>query len=287
MDIKNFDEYFLDIHPDTPIYRIIKYKHLLELLKTRQLVISSPRKWDDPYENIYLKAEKYMLIVDDENVLTHVKGINSKVMEESIYGQCWSLMPESDALWRIYSDPEKEIAVKIKTTAQKLYGEIDKNKEKNEFKGIPYIGKVHYISEGLIADFIQEKYRETHNTQHGLILNPLLSKREEFSHEAEVRLLYNLTFEDIINEPKELFSNQHDFPNHISLSINPDKMIEEIVFDPRISDDIFDKCREELNACCKINAYKSSLYNAPLLKFEMVYKQSYNEKGEPQLKLLH
>lgn len=40
------------------------------------------------------------------------------------YGQCWSLLEESDAMWRIYSPKASDEAIKVKTTIRKLFANL-------------------------------------------------------------------------------------------------------------------------------------------------------------------
>src|SRR5438552_2336902 len=61
-----------------------------------------------------------------------------------LYGQCWSLLDESDAMWRIYS-PNKA-GVKIRTTVRKLITAVYDRTDR--YASLKYfIGRVSYESE--------------------------------------------------------------------------------------------------------------------------------------------
>jgi len=276
-------EFLLNIKQETPIYKIIRYDYLLEMLNTNSLKLVSPSKWDDPYENIYLKSTKNLIMLNDDNVVTEVKTINSKAAVDSIYGQCWSLKPETDALWRIYSNKEN-IGVKIKTTVGKLFKEIYNNSSKNKYKGSPYLGKVMYIQENNIKEIIEELTRKTTNTLHGLNLYPLLIKRKEFSHENELRLLFQVFMSDIFKEPKDVFKYNGNLPEIIDVKINAESLIEEIVIDPRTPIEEFQKMKIEIQSIIPMKVIKSKLYDVPNLKFEHVCKYSKDGKN---IELIH
>ncbi len=84
----------LDQIKDDYIYRYLEYDHLYNWYIKKELYLSKPSQWDDPFENIILN--------------THLKfndGKMKKLFERSfLYGQCWTLQGrETDAFWRIYS----------------------------------------------------------------------------------------------------------------------------------------------------------------------------------------
>lgn len=270
-------EFLINIDQETSIYRIIRYDFLLDILKTNSLKLVSPNNWEDPYENIYLKSTKHLIMLDEENVVTEVKTINSKAAVDLIYGQCWSLNSETDALWRIYSNKE-HIGVKIKTTIGRLFKEIYNHKEENEYNGNPYFGKVIYIQNNTIKEKIEELIRKTTNTQHGLNLYPLLIKRNEFSHEKELRLLFQVFMSDIFKESKGVFKYSGNLPKMIDVTINAQSLIEEIVIDPRTPIEEFQKMKIEIQSLYPINVTKSKLYDIPELRFQHVCK--YSKDGE-------
>ena len=105
----------------------------------------------------------------------------------SVFGQCWSLLKESDAMWRIYS-PEKH-GVKVKTTPRKLREALALRVEYPEVSA--FIGRVRYESGSYLRDMVTDRVRmqnkifDTSGKGHA---ETLLFKRDEFAHEEEVRL---------------------------------------------------------------------------------------------------
>lgn len=73
---------------NTAIYRIMPIEQLIGMFETNKLVIPKINKWEDPYENFFLKSEFW----NGSNELSTLK------VREGIYGQCWSKFKDSDAL---------------------------------------------------------------------------------------------------------------------------------------------------------------------------------------------
>jgi len=166
----------------------------MAMIETKSTYLSIVSSWDDPWENVFSKLPKY-----NEKLVEQIP-INSK---ESMYGQCWSLTSESDALWRIYS-PYSE-GVVIKSRISKL---ADINKDNCSF-----IGKVEYFSD--LAEIDLNKYSG---------IQGYLLKRKAFKHEDEVRLLVDYHF--MSNKKRE---------DYIQFDIDINIFIEEVIIDPRAS----------------------------------------------------
>ena len=225
---------------DLEIYRIFSYKWFIELLKSKKNGLVRTSKWDDPFENFFLKSK----FKDENGELIDAIGIAN-----SWYGQCWSKTNESDALWRIYS-PEKN-GIKIKTTVKKLFSNFYRDSE--DFASLKYlIGAVQYYSRNQIEESFNDfsfmdlaSGGQPHN-----FAKTLLTKRLEFNHENEIRLLYC----DSSNKFADTDVVKFDFPW--------EKIIEEIVLDPRMSSDEFDKYYNEIDTLVdsKIKISQSELY---------------------------
>ena len=96
-----------------------------------------------------------------------------------VYGQCWSTLSDSDALWRIYS--YNNHAIQIKTTNIRIKNMLKINPD------ISYeIRKVKYDVEPednlMHKQVLQLKEKQK-------IYEPFFHKRKAFKHEAEVRVL--------------------------------------------------------------------------------------------------
>lgn len=189
----NIDELELD----TPIYRIFKKEHFSDMLQNNRNTLAKPKLWDDPWENFLSSVFGWSFL-------------------NNLYGQCWTLTPESDCMWRVYSADKS--GVKVKTTIKKLlcslYGSIGD-------QGVveAHIGKVIYSTDKDIEnDYKMVELVSTGHTE----VKQLFRKRLEFEHEQEVRLVYNAA--DDYNAIDNLKTYPIDF----------NTLIDEIILDPRM-----------------------------------------------------
>ena len=216
-------ENLFGIDRNAPIFRIITKARLLDVLKRRELTLVRPAKWDDPFENFLLQCRVELA----GGLTASLEG-----MREQLYGQCWTMLQESDAMWRIYA-PTKD-GVKIRSTAGKLYDAI--YDPRNDFAPLSYyLGKVEYYEEQDIIDLISDPKRSgalVFDSSGKGQVHALLIKRLEFAHEEEVRLIYR--------------SNVSGGPDTVSFSVDPNDLFEEMTIDPRLSDADAQLLTEEL-----------------------------------------
>ena len=147
------------------------------------------------------------------------------------FGQSWTKSDETDALWRIYSRiPEKciysgdfheldNVAVRIKTTAQKLYDAVYTD---DSCMISTYIGSVKYDSLNNIYQWLSNLKLSVGNLAMTMAQS-LFLKRQEFSHEEEVRIIISYATDD-----------QRINNDNIIFHIDPNSFIEEILIDPRL-----------------------------------------------------
>src|SRR3989304_5726592 len=153
---------FVDIdNPDLYIYRVFKANRLIEMFKTKKLVLVKPELWDDPFENFLIKSSTPL----PSGGIMSFRGV-----ADCFYGQCWTLNQESDAMWRIYS-PDKNGA-KVKTTIRRLHKAI--YNPNNEFASLSYyISKVMHMTEEeirkMFADPDLDRKSTRLNSSHGYI----------------------------------------------------------------------------------------------------------------------
>jgi len=121
--------------------------------------------WDDPYEFVPFDCYFYNQISKDDNLALAAVLYTVKV---KTYGQSWTSLPESDALWRIYDKKGTGIRISIKTSNISLLDDISMVK----VKYYDMIEKINY-----------EQFGNNNFEQLFAI------KRKAFSHEKEVRLL--------------------------------------------------------------------------------------------------
>lgn len=173
------------------LYRIISLETFIDILHNKRERYVRPSKWKDIFEGylfskIYDKDEQRKIIEDFYyNVcVRNYKGtINNMLnLEHSkwfVYGQCWSKLAESDAMWRIYSYGNHSI--QIQTTDQRI---------RNLFKtvdGVEFDIKSVKYDVNPDEDLSHVQIQQLKQTQN--IYEPYLHKRKAFKHESEVRVL--------------------------------------------------------------------------------------------------
>jgi len=245
---------------DKSVYRIIDYDRLVQILKTKNNTLVRTFLWEDPFENLLT-----ILTSDKE------RKISYSTMNKFTYAQCWSFANENDLLWRTYS-PNKE-SVRIRSTPRKLLNSIYNSSKIKEILLKPrilwessrdndkieesisfFFGKVKYLTKNEIYDFIKSK-------QKGLNLKfyfeSLFIKREPFRNEEEFRIgVYHFSeLDDIILELSESIFNY---------DIKFNDVFEEIVFDPRVSNEKYNGLKDVLkNLQFENPIYKSDIYDKP------------------------
>jgi hypothetical protein len=224
---------------DQKIYRIFSIQRFKELLSTNELVLMNPQKWDDPFENFFLRANA----VDERGQTVYLSDLAKKW-----YGQCWSFTSESDAMWRIYS-PKKD-GVRVSTTVRKLFSALWENND--GFGGLRYfIGKVDYWKRAEIESFMRNHsfLDISIGGQNDKFAKLLCIKRTEFAHEAEVRLLAN-------DSDGSIGSN-----GFYRKSFDYKKTFEDVCLDPRLDDADYQKVKNEFEALgCTLSISQSELY---------------------------
>ena len=199
-----------DADLDMPVFRIMPMFRILEMLQKGILVLTKPKIWDDPFENALLAA----------TVVTSAGETGDIAAKNEVYGQCWSIHHETDAMWRIYS-PDKQGA-KIKSTPRKLLDAM-KDHVNNHWKLKCFIGKVSYLPLNELSTKLSEV--NVFETDGSGIADSLLYKRCEFDHEKEVRLIFS-------GDTQECMADYYPF------RIKPNEIIEEIIFDPRMNEEL-------------------------------------------------
>jgi len=223
---------------EKPIYRIIPYKRLIDLFKSRENVLVKPDLWDDTFENIDLKAK---LRTKDGEIFQYN-------IHERMYGQCWTMERASDAMWRIYS-PKKQ-GVRIKTTVNNLLDSLCNDTiERQNCEHC--IGKVEYLFEKELIKRAKSTFGNNGEITFGNLFKSLLVKRKAFRHENEIRLM----FLDWVNGAgsEKLFK----------YSIDPHKLISQIMIDPRVSYENFRKIKTDIE---KKTGYKGDIKRSLLYR---------------------
>lgn len=215
------------------VYKYIPLKYLILLVVNKKLRIDKVAKWEDPYENFFLKSNFYTYAsFYKKNIQVHTDDIRNRT-----YGQSWTMKEESDAMWRIYSnnddikninkndiksineDDIKNIAVRIRIKIDNLFNIVYTS---DECMATTSIGRINYMTDDEITNWMQglgninsefPKYAE----------QSLFIKRIPFAHEEEVRIIISKDTQT----PAEEFL-LYDIPD-----LN---VIEEFTLDPRLEE---------------------------------------------------
>lgn len=225
--------------PDAPIYRIFSLDRFSKMVTSRKNGLVHPSKWGDPFENFFLKNDAEM----SDGTLVSLYQIS-----ESWYGQCWTRNRESDAMWRIYS--AEKAGVRLETTIRKLFSSFYDLSDK--FASLKYlIGSVEYKSREEIEDFLSgTKFMDLSfgGQPHGFA-KTLLIKRPEFSHENEVRLLFQDT------------DGGHGSNGVAEFPFDWDTILSEVALDPRLTESEFQTEKQKLVSLgCTVPITQSDLY---------------------------
>ena len=186
-----------DLSSDTKLYRYVTLEHFMSFVEQKEIHLSNVTLWDDKWEVILSKIPT----VDDEG--KRIFPLYS--FHEGMFGQCWSLAQESDAMWRVYSPNRTGIQITTSPEKFKLLGGVKRW----------YLGKVTYFKS------IEELLKKSKSQKSPF--SDALFKRFAFEHECEVRFLTNGEFLDQFKLRQ----------THVSLPVAPPLFIEDITIDPR------------------------------------------------------
>ena len=223
---------------DIPIYRVFPKRWFKEMITTKTIGLLRSSKWEDPFENFFLKCR----VKSKDGQIGSVSRIR-----DSWYGQCWTLNHDSDAMWRIYSHCKDGICVS--SSISKLFSAIYNDRDpfaKQKY----FIGVVQYQERSKIEEFVRNTTFESSvlGGQVHALARTLLIKRPEFSNEKEVRLLY---FDAESKEKSSVSTVPFDY----------EKVLDDAVLDPRLEAQEFKALKDDLLSLgCKLPISQSNLY---------------------------
>lgn len=233
-DTKYIDSPYIDLSEkdrNKNIYRIISLQQLINILDyyDPKFTLVNPIRWNDfdPYENEILKQLESTQIDNDFDYQ----------FRDCMYASCWSLIPESYALWKIYSPNNDH--VKICTTIQKLIDSLYNNKYESILsRGFSFIGKIKYCNLKMLErEYLMFKYiwNNKDYKNGGILARTLLLKRNIFKYEDEIRLIHY----NCVGPAKDPRKAEVNYP------IDPINIIEEIMFDPKMDNDLVNQYKEK------------------------------------------
>ena len=258
---------------DKPIYHCIKQNYLEDLFCRRALYLRRVIEWEDTWENPsrYLQAPQ-----DNPEKQNELLNLDSRIChgvdDNNLFGMCWTDTVDSDALWRIYSGPDKDGLV-IETTPRKLFQSIDFSFRNNRYAD-GFIGPVRYEQLNLPDGecfFDVESQRYPRN-----MVSPFI-KRKAFEHEREIRfLIYAPMHWKTINPDSTLTLAEDGKGAYLPLS-NLD-FIHRIIADPRLNEDKFLTLVKDLR-CYNKPIEKSTLYDTPGTIYEILASSGAESMG--------
>ena len=234
---------------DDYVYKYIPLKYLKAMLESKKLRINKVSTWEDPYENFFLKSDfntffpfyKQYISVDTQNLI------------DRIYGQSWTSLEESDAMWRIYSNMKDLdfIAIRLKIKVDNLFDIVYTH---DNCMTTTSIGRVNYKTDKEINQWLDnikdnpDKIPDFHKYAEDC----LLIKRKPFSHEKEVRII-------ICNGTS---GTVKDF---LEFDIKDLSIFEEFVIEPRLEQDCVELITHRIE---KLGIDRSKIRKSKLYDFQ-------------------
>jgi hypothetical protein len=211
------------------LFRILSFDRLVEIFQSRELFISHPSNWEDPYETIL--KHKY---------------------SDGFFAQCWCKNGNSDAMWRIYSP--NQLAVRIRIKRDMLEAQLNAATMKLPFRFM--IKDVKYLPQMKIETKLHRVAKQLETKFNAdIAAGTLFLKRIAFSHEAEVRLVVYPSH----------FGTESHFEKGFRVPVDPYELIRGVVVDPRAPEAYVEAYKHYLRAKLgyRRETLKSLLYHAP------------------------
>lgn len=213
------------------IYRVFEIEHLLEWFKTGKVAFCRPDKWEDPWE-AFLFRKAFYFNKDNRGFIPYHK---------LCYAQCWTLNDkDSDLIWKLYS-PNKN-GVRVEISINKMYEQITSSNEfinyHHDFhKPECFMGLVEYLEKKEVKTPNQKIKKYLNNDIKTMnkcrieksIIEILFRKITEYTHENEFRIVFSTNnFDEICSNTPKLFH----------FTVNPFETIKEVLFDPRMDENL-------------------------------------------------
>ncbi|HQX04007.1 MAG TPA: DUF2971 domain-containing protein [Flavobacterium sp.] len=177
MYIHNTD-IILPENPNTIVWKYLDLSKFLDLLLSKKLFMSRSDKFEDQYEGTFSEPtyeEIRKIAENNPEFLDYYKSHREKIVISS-----WHINEyESFAMWQIFTKNNEGLA--IQSTVKRLQEAM-----KPETKTTQYIGEVNYID-------YKKEYIPFDDT-----FFPFLFKRKSFQYEREVRIISDVTQNNIV-----------------------------------------------------------------------------------------
>ncbi|HAE23839.1 MAG TPA: hypothetical protein DCG33_00730 [Prevotellaceae bacterium] len=231
-------------HNPEPLYKYAQWNYAKKSLAERYLWMSNPSKWNDPFEDYFLKAQ----YIDTKGIVYDFPFKNN------VFCNCLTPDHNSEAHWIAYAKKKEGVSLRIyiKELVERLnnFGLAHP-----EYK--IYIGRVSYLNNSQIQSkkiidipLLEESLGHTvirDINKPDFCANLLLLKRNSFKHDNEIRLIFirhDSMFIDELDGMK--FQYNYDDKGIIWKNYDNEKLISRVFTSPFYSMVIRDKIRHEL-----------------------------------------
>jgi hypothetical protein len=198
---KKNDNIKLPEDPDTIVWKYLDLSKFLDLLMSRKLFMSRSDKFEDQYEGTFSEPtyeEIKKLSVNNPEFLHYYKSHREKVVVSS-----WHINEyESFAMWQIFTQNNEGLAI------QSTIGRLQKAL-KPEINFSQFIGEVNYID-----------YKKEYIPFDDMFF-PFMFKRKSFQYEREVRIISDLT------------ENNIKINDGLKIDVDINQLIEKIYIHPK------------------------------------------------------
>lgn len=223
------------------IFRIFPMDRFLEVLEEKKLTFVKPRLWRDPMDRLLFEYYFHNRESKDSGNSRH---------KDSYFAQCWTLTYESHALWNEYAPLHN--GVRVKTTIGKLrelFNDHPLNSEGNSWQ----MGCVNYLPINEIKEMLEKDWPDSSELAHTLLI-----KLSQYSHEQEVRIIFNCNGDEAISG-SDIYRD---------IKIKPLELLDKLLLDPRMPENIYNVYKEKFLAYGfeENQIIRSELYDEELLK---------------------
>lgn len=121
------------------LYRFISFESFVDMVQNQSLIFVNPKCWDDPKELQPFKLWIEDLFMQKDDGAVHlVEAFANEVRKNKLYAQSWTILDESDALWRIYSHNNFSVRIAIDIKDIDLLDNViyEKVKYTNDFSSL-------------------------------------------------------------------------------------------------------------------------------------------------------
>ena len=187
--------------PDTVVWKYLDLSKFLDLLMSQKLFMSRSDKFEDQYEGTFSEPtyeEIKKLSINNPEFLNYYKSQREKVAVSS-----WHINEyESFAMWQIFTQNNEGLA--IQSTIGRLQNAVTREKKYEQ-----YIGEVNYID-------YKKEYIPFDD-----VFFPFLFKRKSFQYEREVRIISDVT------------QNNIKLNDGLKINVDINQLIEKIYIHPK------------------------------------------------------